>query len=295
MDTCSHNWEMTDIRYGYLVVEACARCGGRSSFFSTEVSAPIDEYQEGDHFWTHWGHSQAVKFNLRCADCGDMVDLDDMAGLMMSTCDDPQCQVARLSEAGGKDTWVYVALCTDSTHASGKCVSEEGIKALNGYFNQKIQQPGKKILVVPCSQCCSVDVCKGVVLADVGLTEMDEPVVSREGIERKTMKISDLVQKTGIKAINGYKDKEVEGVYISDMVSDIITCPKANVLLITLQTHKNLIATANLVDVAAIVFSKGKIPERDVIELADKAGIALFSSEVDTWALASRLSELGFK
>lgn len=293
MDTCNHNWEMADIRYGYLVVEACARCGGRSSFFSTEVSAPIDEYQEGDHFWTHWGHSQAVKFNLKCVQCGDIVGLDDMVGLMMSTCDDPQCQVAQLSEKEGKDTWVYVALCADSTHASGKCVSEEGIEALNGYFNQRIQQPGKKILVVPCRQCCSIDVCKGLVLADTGLTEMEEKSVSKGKIERETMKISELAEKTGFKAINEYKDKEIEGVYISDMVSDIITCPKANVLLVTLQTHKNLIATANLVDVAAIVFSKGKMPEEDVIELADRAGIALFSTGVDTWALASKLHELG--
>ena len=47
MDTCTHKWEMTNIRYGYLVVEGCTQCGARSSFLSTEAIAPIDEYQEG--------------------------------------------------------------------------------------------------------------------------------------------------------------------------------------------------------------------------------------------------------
>ncbi len=109
------------------------------------------------------------------------------------------------------------------------------------------------------------------------------------------MKLSELAKKTGLKSINQFKDKEFESVYISDMVSDIITIGKPNALLITLQTHKSLIATGNLVDVAAIVFAKGKKPAEDVIQLADKAGIALFVSELDTWSMASKLFELGIR
>ncbi len=70
------------------------------------------------------------------------------------------------------------------------------------------------------------------------------------------MKISELAEKTGLKAINPYTDREVQNVYISDMVSDIITGAKPGSVLVTLQTHKSLIAAANLVDVAAIVFTK---------------------------------------
>jgi len=172
MSTCNHKWEMADIRHGYLVMEGCPRCGGRAAFFSTEAIAPIDEYQEGDHYWVYLGSSQATKFNLKCVECGKRVDLDDMMGLMMSTCDDPECAVVKIGKKEGKGTWVYVALCADSTHASGKCVGAEGIKALNEYFNQNIKVPGKKILVVPCDQCCNIDRCKGIVIADTGLTEI---------------------------------------------------------------------------------------------------------------------------
>ena len=109
------------------------------------------------------------------------------------------------------------------------------------------------------------------------------------------MKASEIAEKAALKPLNDYKDKDIEGVYISDMVSDIITGAKANNLLVTLQTHKSLIASANLVDVAAIVFVRGKKPAEDVVELANKAGIGLFVTEMDTWSLATKLQELGIK
>ena len=109
------------------------------------------------------------------------------------------------------------------------------------------------------------------------------------------MKVSDLAEKTGLSSLNEYKDREVDGVYISDMVSDIITGAKANGVLVTLQTHKSLIAAANLVDVAAVVFVRGKRPAEDVIELASKAGIGLFVADMDTWSFAMKLNEIGVK
>ena len=108
------------------------------------------------------------------------------------------------------------------------------------------------------------------------------------------MKATELAAKAGLKSFNACGDKEIKGVYISDMVSDIIGMGAGN-LLLTLQTHKNVIAAANLVDVAAIVFSRGKVPADDVIALASKAGIGLLGFEGDTWTLAKKLYELGIR
>lgn len=172
MSTCDHMWSMINIRSGYLVVEGCHRCKARSSFFSMESVPPVDDYQEGEHFWTYLGSFQAVKFDLACEDCGEIVDLNDMMGLMLSTCREPGCEVARIAAEGEKGTWVYVALCADSTHASGKCVSDAGIKALTEYFNRNIKDREKKIIVVPCMKCKSIDTCEGIVIADTGLTDI---------------------------------------------------------------------------------------------------------------------------
>jgi predicted transcriptional regulator len=108
------------------------------------------------------------------------------------------------------------------------------------------------------------------------------------------MKVSELIERGGFKVFNSYSDREIKGVYISDMVSDIIGISDGN-LLVTLQTHKNLIAAAHLVDVAAVVFTRGKTPTDDVIALANKAGIGLLGFEGDTWTLAKKIYELGVR
>ncbi len=109
------------------------------------------------------------------------------------------------------------------------------------------------------------------------------------------MKISELEEKAGLRALNDYKDREVERVYISDMVSDIVTSAGRNGILITLQTHKSLIAAANLVAAAMIVIVKGRIPSDDVVELATRTGIGLFTSDLDTWTFAKKLVQLGLE
>jgi hypothetical protein len=173
-NACHHNWAMANIRSGYLVVEGCFHCRHRISFFSDEPVPPQDDYREGDHFWSYLGSSQASKFDLKCKDCSQEIPLKDIMALMLCMRCDPECGVYKAGSEGGKDqkTWTYVALCANTSHASGQCISKAGIKALNEYFSRGIHDPQKKIIVVPCEMRKSVDTCQGIVLADVGLTDM---------------------------------------------------------------------------------------------------------------------------
>jgi hypothetical protein len=109
------------------------------------------------------------------------------------------------------------------------------------------------------------------------------------------MKVSELSEKAGLTPFNEIHEKDIEGVFISDMVSDIVAGAPAGSLLLTIQTHKNLIATANLVDVAAIIYVREKTPADDVIELANRAKITLFGTDLDAWKLAIKLHELGLE
>jgi hypothetical protein len=43
------------------------------------------------------------------------------------------------------------------------------------------------------------------------------------------------------------------------------------------------------------VFAHGKRPDDDVIALADRVGLALFTSADDTWSYAVKLSDLGLR
>jgi hypothetical protein len=172
-DACQHRWAMANIRHGYLVIEGCFHCRRRISFFSDEPVPPIDDYMEGEHFWSHLGDFQASKFDLRCEKCSTDVPMTEIMALILCMRCNPECSVFKAGAAApGQKAWVYVALCADTSHTNGKCVPEAGLKALNEYFNTGLHDPGKLIRIVPCELRKSVDTCQGVVLADVGLTEI---------------------------------------------------------------------------------------------------------------------------
>jgi hypothetical protein len=109
------------------------------------------------------------------------------------------------------------------------------------------------------------------------------------------VKMSEIVEKTGLEALGAWEDGDVTGVYCSDMASDIITGAPAGCLLLTLQTHKSLIAAANVVDTAMIVFAHAKRPTDDVLELAARVHIPLFCTADDTWSYAVKLFDLGIR
>lgn len=169
---CRHDWERTSVRDGYLVTEGCFHCLNRISFFSGEPVPPIESYHEGDHFWSYLGSAQASKFDLRCRKCALEVPLKELMALMLCVGCDPECGACKAGHgAEGGKTWVYVALCADTSHASGTCVPEAGVRALGEYYRGDPASP-QRIEVVPCRLRRSVDSCQGIVLADVGLTEL---------------------------------------------------------------------------------------------------------------------------
>jgi len=109
------------------------------------------------------------------------------------------------------------------------------------------------------------------------------------------MKVQEIAEKLELKAVTKMFDKDVTGVYISDMVSDVIANAKAGNLLVTVQIHNNVIAAANLVDIAGIVVTQGKLPADDVVKMAEKAEIPVLSTNLNRWQVATRLYEAGIR
>ena len=109
------------------------------------------------------------------------------------------------------------------------------------------------------------------------------------------MKLHDLAQKLELKLLTHAFDKDVSGVYISDMVSDVIANAKAGDVLVTLQIHNNVIAAANLVEICGIVVTQGKTPTESVIKMAEKAEIPIYSTTLNRWQIATRLYEAGVR
>jgi predicted transcriptional regulator len=109
------------------------------------------------------------------------------------------------------------------------------------------------------------------------------------------MTTKELAERLELKGLTRMFDKPVTGVYISDMVSDVIANAKAGNVLVTLQVHNNVIAAANLVDVSAIVLTRGRVPAPEAITLAERAEIPIFTTALDSWQVATKLYEAGIR
>ncbi len=109
------------------------------------------------------------------------------------------------------------------------------------------------------------------------------------------MKLEEIADRLGLEKLTPLFDHDVDGVYISDMVSDVIANAKAGNVLITVQVHTNALAAANLVDICGIVVAQGKQPPEDVLKMAAKHQIGIFSTNLNRWQLATKLYEAGVR
>ena len=109
------------------------------------------------------------------------------------------------------------------------------------------------------------------------------------------MKLKEIAEKLELERLTPVFDKDVTGVYISDMVSDVIANAKAGNLLVTVQVHANALAAANLVDICGIILAQGKKPADDVNKMAAKAEISIFSTALTRWQVATKLYEAGLR
>lgn len=107
------------------------------------------------------------------------------------------------------------------------------------------------------------------------------------------MTIKEVASDLSLKPLSTVEDREVNGVFVSDMLSDVMAGAKSGNLWVTVQTHKNIIPAANLVDVSAIIITNGKKVPDETIELANKHNIAVYTTALMTFDLVGKLYGLG--
>lgn len=110
-----------------------------------------------------------------------------------------------------------------------------------------------------------------------------------------TFDVETIKTKLRLEPLSGLFNKEVKGVFMSDMVSDVMNGAEPGNVWVTVQTHKNVIAAANLVDVAAIIVTRGKNVPRETLDIADRAEISIFSTPLESYAMAVELYQAGIE
>lgn len=107
------------------------------------------------------------------------------------------------------------------------------------------------------------------------------------------MELQEIIEKVDLKKLTNVEVKNVKGVFISDMLSDVMTNAKSGDLWLTVQTHKNTISAANLVNLAAIVVTHGKEVPQETIELANRFYVIILGTDLSTYELVSKLVGIG--
>lgn len=108
------------------------------------------------------------------------------------------------------------------------------------------------------------------------------------------MTVAELVEKLGLEVYSGKSglNREVDGGYVSDLLSDVMGNADAGQVWITLQTHKNVMAIASLKDLAAIILVSGNRPEQDTAIQSNEEEIPILGTSLPTFEISGKLYEL---
>ena len=102
---------------------------------------------------------------------------------------------------------------------------------------------------------------------------------------RQVMEIVDGKVLTGAERL----DTPVDTACGSDLMSDVLAFVKEKTVLITGLINPHVLRTAEMLDITCIVFSRGKLPSEEMLEMADEIGITVISSPLTTYTACGEL------
>jgi predicted transcriptional regulator len=109
------------------------------------------------------------------------------------------------------------------------------------------------------------------------------------------MIVSEVVAALGLTVAAGKAGlgREVRGGYASDLLSCVMAGAEPGDVWVTLQAHPNVVAVADLRDLACVVISEDATPDEETLGRAEERGIPMLISAEDTFTVVGRLTRLG--
>jgi predicted transcriptional regulator len=88
-------------------------------------------------------------------------------------------------------------------------------------------------------------------------------------------------------------ERDIKGGCGADLMSDVLASIQPDAVLLTGLCNPQVVRTAEMADVAAIVVVRGKQPPQETIDLANEECIPLISKPYGTFELCGRLYQKG--
>jgi len=111
------------------------------------------------------------------------------------------------------------------------------------------------------------------------------------------MKLAVVREALGCRVITGahHLDGEVEVGCGADLMSDVLAFIKPHALLLTGLSTVHSVRTADVAEVRAIVYVRGKQPDPEAVELAREKGLVLLATRLPMFEACGRLYALGLR
>jgi predicted transcriptional regulator len=117
-------------------------------------------------------------------------------------------------------------------------------------------------------------------------------------MEAKVLTLEDVVNLLNGKILCGEEKLaqiNVPKAYACDLMSDVLALCQPGAILITGLTNVQIVRTAQMLDIPAVLFVRGKTPMNDTITLADEAGMSLVVTNMSMFQACGLLYEQGVK
>ena len=120
---------------------------------------------------------------------------------------------------------------------------------------------------------------------------------ARRLVNDSGLRIKDIIDAIEARLLTqpSHMDRLVLSVCGADLMSDVLAFTKAKTLLLTGLTSIQVVRTAGVVDLAGIVFVRGKRPSPEVIELAEAEDLPLLVTDYPLYEACGKLYCLGLK
>jgi predicted transcriptional regulator len=109
------------------------------------------------------------------------------------------------------------------------------------------------------------------------------------------MKLAEIVKIIDGTVFNSNQNLEMEikGGCGADLMSDVLASVQPDAVLLTGLCNPQVVRTAQMADVQAIIFVRGKQPNKETIQLAEQEEMPLISSPYGMFELCGRLYQAG--
>jgi predicted transcriptional regulator len=109
------------------------------------------------------------------------------------------------------------------------------------------------------------------------------------------MQLSEVVEILQAQVLTGEDvlSREVTACCGSDLMSDVMAFVKDHVLLLTGLVNIQVIRTAEMMDIRAIVFVRGKVPSDDIIALAKEKEMVILTTKEPMFPACGKLYSAG--